>query len=474
MPTLWRILPWLALLALVPLDVGLLATPLQTLFAHIPLNYNEGWNAFHTLRLRTGGPLYPPPSPAVFINYPPLSFYVIAAIERLTGDDIFAGRLVALVSLGVVTLNVALAARSLGVSRVLAAIAAAAFFAFVAIYYADYVAMNDPQWLGHAFQTTGLVILLRRNRTDFATLLIVALLFVAGGLVKQNLVALPLALTLWLAFEDRPALCRWLLIGLATVAVAAAACLALWGRNFVDQVLLSERQFWTYGLSFLAQGLALRLAPFIVFAAAGATTMWRERRVRLIGIYLLVALVAGVAILCIEGVSYSALFDLTIATMIGAPLLFDWLARRVATVSWMTSAAPSLAALMFTLPILVVAPHAQDNQRDFALDLARQTEWDDTIARIASAPGPVACETLALCYWAGRPSEIDFFNFGQVASLHPEPDQSLTAQIAGRRLALIQQDSPDGSSRMSASFNAAIAANYSAISTAPTVLLVPK
>ena len=48
----------------------------------IPLNYNEGWNAYHTAGVLAGQPLYPSPAGLVLTNYPPLSFYFVAAAGR--------------------------------------------------------------------------------------------------------------------------------------------------------------------------------------------------------------------------------------------------------------------------------------------------------------------------------------------------------------------------------------------------------
>lgn len=473
MAIVWRTLPWLVLLAMAALAVGLAVLPAEALFARIPINYNEGWNAFHTLRLRQGGPLYPPLSEAVFINYPPLSFYVTAALYPVVGDDIFAGRLVALVAELAVTLNIALAARALGVRWLLCGIAGCAFFAFVAICYSDYVAMDDPQWLGHALQTVGLVVLLRRNRLDWGTLAIVALLFGLGGLVKQNLVALPLAVTVWLALEDRRALLRWLVCGIALAALALAACVGLYGQGFVDQVLRSERSVWTTALAFVAQTLSLRLAPFVIFAAAGVLLHRADRRARLVGIYLGIALVTGIGMLAIDGVAYNALFDLTIAMMVGAALAFDGLVRRLGSLPTLAPAGPFIAALVFALPLLVAGRGAFAGQASLELDLQRQVPWQQSIDRIAAAPGPLACETLALCYWAGRPSEIDFFNFGQYAGLHPAFADGLVGRIGDGRLALIQEDGGSGSARLPAAVNAAIAARYRPAQQAPTVLLAP-
>ncbi|HVY52538.1 MAG TPA: hypothetical protein VHA07_13380, partial [Devosia sp.] len=126
----WRIFPWLIALALAILLAATLRLPLEAMFVRYPLNYNEGWNAIHTLRLRSGGPLYPAVSEGTFINYPPLSFYVVAALHPLFGDDIFAGRAVALAAELAVSLNVALAARALRTGWTVAMLTALTFLAF--------------------------------------------------------------------------------------------------------------------------------------------------------------------------------------------------------------------------------------------------------------------------------------------------------------------------------------------------------
>lgn len=471
MPHVWRTLPWLVLLAIAGFAIALTILPAEALFARIPINYNEGWNAFHTLRLRTGGPLYPPLSASTFINYPPLSFYVVAALHPLIGDDIFAGRVVALIAELVVALNIALAARALNVSWVLSGIAALSFIAFVAVFYPDYVAMDDPQWLGHALQTSGLVVLLRRNRLDMATLGIVALLLVLGGLIKQNLIILPLAVTIWLAIEDRQALLRWLLAAVVLVGLALGASIAVYGQDLIDQVFRSERSFWTTALAYVGSNLTHRLAPYVVLAAAGTLLQRAEPRARLVGVYLALALIIGVAFLAIDGVVYSALFDLTIAMMLGTALLFQWLAKRLVQMP----AIPATAALVFALPLLLLGRSAFTAQADLALDLTRQATWQQTVDRIAAAPGPVACEMLSLCYWAGRPSEVEFFNFGQYAGLHPNFADTIVLRLDAGGLSLIAEEGNLGSSRrLPAALNAAIQRRYTPAQTEPTMLFVPK
>ncbi|MGI4746274.1 MAG: hypothetical protein ACRYGI_13035 [Janthinobacterium lividum] len=75
----------------------LLLGPILTIPLHIPLKYNEGWNAYFDSRAvhMQAGPLYPRTDSLVFNNYPPLSFYPVGTFGRLVvGDAIVAGRIV--------------------------------------------------------------------------------------------------------------------------------------------------------------------------------------------------------------------------------------------------------------------------------------------------------------------------------------------------------------------------------------------
>jgi len=462
-------LPWLVDLILEALAVGLLDAPAEALFTHIPRNYNEGWNAFHALRLRSGGPLYPPISEATFINYPPLSFYVVAALHPLFGDDIFAGRVIALIAELAVAANISLTARALRVSWPLSLTTGLVFIAFVGIFYEDAVAIDDPQWLGQALQATGLTVLEWTTRTNWRTLALVALLCLLGGLAKQSLVALPLAITLWVALEDRRALLRWLAICVAFVVLALTGIVALHGWGFVDQVLLSQRSFWLNALIFVGGGLGIWLIPYALFGMLGVTLARRAASVRLITVYIVVSLVVGVALLAVNGVGYSALFDFTIAAMLGTAVFCGWLTRRISAMPLL----PALVTLAPALPILILGPLVFAPQAGLREDLARQQSWQQVIDQIAATKGDVACEMLSLCYWAGHASTVDFFNFGQYAGLHPTFADALAQRIDERAIVLIQEDSPNGSRRLPATINAAVSAAYAPVRTSPTVVLTP-
>jgi hypothetical protein len=142
---------------------GLLATlllgPAFIIFRHVPLLYNEGWNAYFAVRAVTAGagPLYPPAGDLVFNNYPPLSFYLVGWVGRwVTGDMIVAGRIVALVSLLACAGLLGLCVYRLGGGWRTSAATALLLALFAADFFPRYVAMDDPQWLGHAVMLGGL------------------------------------------------------------------------------------------------------------------------------------------------------------------------------------------------------------------------------------------------------------------------------------------------------------------------------
>src|SRR5258706_11917705 len=76
----------------VPLLIALMALAYRsTLF--IPINYNEGWNAFHAEAAAAGGRLYYPADALVTNNYPPLSFLIVGALTNIVSGAVFPGPL---------------------------------------------------------------------------------------------------------------------------------------------------------------------------------------------------------------------------------------------------------------------------------------------------------------------------------------------------------------------------------------------
>ena len=407
------------LLCTVPLLAFLLLGPLLLIPLHVPLGYNEGWNAYLAARAvgPQGGPLYPPADTLVFNNYPPLSFYLVGLLGRFLfgGDVIVAGRIVALTSLLASAVLLAVCVARLGGSRRGALCAAALLLFYATTFFRGYVAVDEPQWLGHALMLAGLAVLLRDHaigRYPVGRMVAAALLVAAGGFVKHSLVALPLAMTAWLALVRPRMAAVWLAAAIGAVAVGLALTAVLHGRAAFADVLL-HRRVLRPGRAVLAVWRMLPLLPMM----AVALLAWRRRRrgdrsMPFAALFVAIALATSVAQRVGEGVNYNAYFEATIALclLIGLAVSDDGLRLRAGG----GTVRPATLTLVAALALLVTMPgHLRQAWRDIADREARARSWQPVIAAMAASPGLVGCQALSLCFWAGKPYAVDMFNLNQ-------------------------------------------------------------
>jgi hypothetical protein len=98
-----------------------------------------------------------------------------------------------------------------------------------------------------------------------------------------------------------------------------------------------------------------------------------------------------------------------------------------------------IAPLFMTAGVTVAGTVLQD---DWDLYDGRDN-WPALIDRLARAGGPMACENLAVCYWAGKPAEVDFFNLGQKLYKSPQMRDVFRRVVEERRYAyfVVDEDS---------------------------------
>ena len=424
MNRLSEILFKLALMAGAFCAAALLLRDAMAISQHVPLDPNEGWNAYHALAAMSGRPLYP--HDMMVNNYPPLSFYIVGALGRSLGDMILAGRLVSLLSFVAVAMGLAALVRQSD-GTPLQALLASLIFATALLITSDYVAMDDPQLLGHALQIEALLLILRPQ----ASIALAALLMMAGLFVKQNLFVLPLAVLLWLIWKDRNAAWRFCLYAAGTgIAGLAAAWIGL--GVFLPAEIASPRA-WSIGNLVLA---AMRyggwaLPPLLATAWAG----WRWRSDPLIGfcaIYALLSLAAGIGFSAGDGVDANIFFDLDIAMALMAGLALSRLRPQ----------ARGIFALVYAVPLaLFLARDFRDANFAYTEGFARQGPLD--VAFLTIAPGPALCESLALCYWADKPAEVDVFNLAEASKTGARNEQVLIDALNRRRYSAVQFASLD-------------------------------
>lgn len=394
----------------------LLLGPVLTIPLHIPLNYNEGWNAYFARRAigQDPAPLYPRPDSLVFNNYPPLSFYIVGVLGCVLGDMIVAGRTIAMLSLLLSAALVGWCVRLLGGTKRGGLVAAIMLLLYASTYFHDYVAMNDPQWLAHGLMLASLAVLLRKRtvrRFTPTSLVIAALLMAAGGFVKHNLVALPLAITIWLFFVRPSAAGLWLAAASVWVSMGLLLTDLLHGSAAFRDILAHRRLIRIDRAPKALQRLVPLLPMMLVAILATPRRDDIDRPMLLVGIFLTLSIPIGVLQRLGEGVNYNAYFEALIALCLATGLAVSaakpW--PMCGRTIW-----PSSLILLASIPLLLtMQKNLHRASRDIADRFARAQAWQPLIAQLAASPGEAGCEGLPLCFWAGKPFAIDMFNLDQ-------------------------------------------------------------
>jgi hypothetical protein len=376
--------------------------------AHVILNSTEGWDAVNTSRVFGPGPLYPPPDSMFSDNYPPLSFLLAASLGKLIGSEMVAGRILTLAGFLFVVGALPFIARRLGASLPAALFAASWFLATEAALGGGYIGAADPQWLGHAFSVAALLVYVGGEATPVRRLGVVGLA-VAAGLVKIIYVAIPAAIAAHIILYAPRTLPRWIVSGLIVVAVVVLACLLTVGMPMVWSIVGLEYARTFSPPKMVAQFLThlWLFAPALLAAILLLVLAWRDRRAVLVLLYVGAAWPPAIFFGGGNGTSNSVYFEPAIALALTVALLLTRLDLR----KGVAASLAAIAVLCWT-PVAAFA-RAWPDLRQFHATLPQQiADADREIAFLRAAPGPVLCDTLALCYWAGKPQNIDTWSLG--------------------------------------------------------------
>ena len=450
----------------------LLIAPVWRATLRFGTNYNEGWNAVLAARWMSGEPLYPAFDALSANNYPPLSFYAAGWLGRWLGDTLFAGRLLAFIGLFASAVAVAAVVRRLSGDARAGLVSGLLLLGYNAALYPGYVGIDDPQWLGHGIMLFGVLAFFASEQRGWLFLLAAGLML-AAGFVKHLLLPIPLAATLWLAVNRREALALWLVACAALLASALALCFAAYGWGFFDGVFRDPRA-WSLGRAYSHSGEWFETAlPLLVLGALALPSAWRRTEGRLVVYYAAVSAALAIFVLGGIGAGMTAIFDLEIALCLMIGLAIGRLDEEgpSATVGagFLVGPGPGNAAwwiLLLTLGLSVLAPLRLLEARELWRGSERAREAGEVIALLAKQPGPVACEDLSLCYWAGKGFEIDFFLAGQKLEQGLVDPRVVTERLRTGYYAAIQTMAKDGSSnRLPPAIDREIADDYKVVRT---------
>ncbi|HEY3779062.1 MAG TPA: glycosyltransferase family 39 protein [Rhizomicrobium sp.] len=404
---------------------------------HVPLDPDEGWNAYHAAAAVAGRGLYPRPADFMINNYPPLSFYLVGLLGTLVGDQIIAGRIVSLFSFLTLCGLVASLVRMSGASR-RAAVFSMLSLSTALLVASDYVGMDDPQLLGHALQMAAMLLVVRAPRSG-GNMLAAALLFVAGGFVKHNLFVLPLAALLWLALFDPRNARRFALYATALIVAGLVLFWTEFGFDLLNR--LNSAREWSLAQSWSNFGTWL---PFAAIPLCALSILLvrapKGPAVAFAAIYVGIAIPVGAIFLGGAGVDVNAMFDADIALALVVGLVLDCL---LAGGELASRIAGSVFVIATFLP-LFVSGAANTNWRTPSFWLQPMREETALAARdiafVRARPGPVICESLAFCYWAGKAAPVDVFNIDQQLRTRTRDPAPFLRFIQSRRYGAIELD----------------------------------
>lgn len=425
----------ITVIALAGLAAVMYAYPWVRLGMDFEIDLNEGWNGYEQMLAMSGASIYSGAGPLYFNNYPPLSFYLVGALGVLLGDPVLAGRLLSVLAVGVIALCCGAVVRAGGGGRRDGWLAGATCLGLFSAFATDYVGVNDPQMLAHAFLCAGFALYVR-GPANPARLALVAALFAVGLLIKHNVLALPLVITvhvLWrLPNRERLAYAG---VGLGLAGLASLIIHLLFGPEFFRQLLASRVYDVTRGFLLVMEILSRLQAPLAVVGLY-LIMAGRGRVEGLVAAYLVVGLLIGIGFSGGAGIDINVFFDVMIGLAVGTGLAAAWMGRRAG----MPASAAAVVALVANAGIILFSPQALGR---FAVDALgemeeRQRLFREDVAYLRSIPGPAICESHLLCLRAGKPMLMDPFGVLQATLTGRLPSDRFTGMLKRREIAVLQ------------------------------------
>jgi hypothetical protein len=183
-------------------------------------------------------------------------------------------------------------------------------------------------------------------------------------------------------------------------------------------------------------------------------SLWRRRadpHVLLAALYAAIALPLALFFSGGEGVSAGPTFELSMAVALGSAVFLS-----------MRPLPPRLFAMAVALLLLEASLSffgLWSSSPSAFKSFADRREAAAAITEAHDAKGPVLCEMLALCYWAGQPPEVDAFGLGQAFQRHTRDESELITRLDAHAWALIEL-TPHSSFGFSPAIQAALARDY--------------
>jgi hypothetical protein len=391
------------------------AMPFRRAFLFAEFDYNEGWNLYNAQKAALHQPLYPATYAWTAVNYPALSFHLIAFLGRFTHEYLFTARILSLLGLCLTAFFAGAIVRRTTHSRTAAWLTGFFLIAWFSAAADAYVGTDDPQILAQAFFMAGLFVYLRGHRQGWA-IDASALLFVVGGNIKHNLIEFPLAVLLDLLITSPRRALRFAAGGGLLAALSVLLTSQIDGAAYVSSMLAPRAYSFMDGVTLML--LLPTYSPLPVLAALGSVWFcWKFPERRVLALLLGCALVVNTFFSGGSGVDINGSFG----TMLAMVLLCGVFSNGVPQVSLLRPGNPrtitslrspeAVFSILF-LSLAVPMIHSGNARTDEAFAANRETanRFSAEVAYLRQQPGPALCESMLRCAYAGKPYLYDPFN----------------------------------------------------------------
>ncbi|MBV9790806.1 MAG: glycosyltransferase family 39 protein [Chloroflexi bacterium] len=431
---------YLALLGALLLTISLfLLITWQRLDAPYQLDYGEGPLLDRALSLRAGQSLrdiyaVPDNYPYHIVNYPPLYFMLVAPFIDAANPLYTPGRIISLVAILIVAANIFLIVRQLTGNRYAAAVSALLLLASPVItFWTPYFRVD---FLGLAFSTTGLTILLYWHHSWLGLILSVALI-VAGAYTRQTyIVCAPLAGCVYLLSHSprRAALFVALIGGLGLAVLLMLNAVTAGGFWFhVGEVYLAGGTPVSWFVLLDDKWRRPLQAAGPLFTILLLIFFWRYASQRFIAAYTLGSFISLIAMIK-AGSNWNYVIELVVAFSLITGFFVDQ-AMLGAFKRWQHN-------LLFGLLILQVLVAAIILRTSFwtpgEMQARRIAEWHALRQAIVEADGKVLTDIeMGLLPQTGHPILFEPFDFSQMARKGLWDQSQVVGDIERQRFGLI-------------------------------------
>ena len=410
-------------------------------FYRFEFNYNEGWNVYNTQAAMQHLPLYYPKYGWTTVNYPFLSFYIVGYVSRLFGDYLLTGRLLSLLALLVSCVLVGLIVKKLTGGWGPSVFAGAFCLGLFCSVAHSSVGADDPQILPFPFFLFGLWVYLQAVPSTLRIAGITSL-FVVGGNIKQNLLAAPISVLCDLFIISKSKAVRFVVFGVFFLALSIAVNMLVGGRFFISHLLTSR----AYSFEQLRDLFFADYSPLsLPLAISFFWSIWQlhSRQARVICFYFFSSLLLGVVFGGGSGVAQNRYFEnlFAMSIIMGACLDSLWKAPipRLGKGGRWRFLVP---VLLYSSVVFTFVPWGVNVPRMLSELPNWQRQFDAEVSFLAARPGPAICESLILCYDAGKPYVLDPFNSARLVRLGKLNSSEIVKQIAEKKYGAIQTQAP--------------------------------